>query len=179
MIIDFFGGNGQSNTSVTLWLAISCVLWIKKKHPSTLSILLLSFATRILSSSARSFWTCKMQKKMQEGGEERKDSSEGMWLTSIWKYCFTSSELNYWSELAVLWEQAQSHCSPDGQEVAGGSVAVTMVCTWTSIFWGALLSCGTSEVHRCFCWTKFHTQGQCPRVLKLFHGLSLPCFLLP
>lgn len=64
---------------------------------------------------------------MQEGGEERKDSSEGMWLTSIWKYCFTSSELNYWSELAVLWEQAQSHCSPDGQEAAGGSVAVTML----------------------------------------------------
>ena len=50
---------------------------------------------------------------MQEGeGEERKDSSEGIWLVLIWKYCFTSSELNYWSELAVLREQAERHRQP-------------------------------------------------------------------
>ena len=50
---------------------------------------------------------------MQEGGEEeRKDSSEGIWLVLIWKYCFTSSELNYWSELAVLGEQAERHRQP-------------------------------------------------------------------
>lgn len=49
---------------------------------------------------------------MQEGEEERKDSSKGIWLVLIWKYCFTSSELNYWSELAVLREQAESHRQP-------------------------------------------------------------------
>lgn len=50
---------------------------------------------------------------MQEGGEEeRKDSSKGIWLILIWKYCFTSSELNYWPELAVLTEQAERHRQP-------------------------------------------------------------------
>lgn len=64
---------------------------------------------------------------MQEGEEERKDSSEGIWLVLIWKYCFTSYELNYWSELAVLREQAPSHHSPDGQGVV--AVPRTTVCT--------------------------------------------------
>lgn len=49
---------------------------------------------------------------MQEGEEERKDSSKGIWLVLIWKYCFTSSELNYWSELAVLRKQAERHRQP-------------------------------------------------------------------
>ena len=49
---------------------------------------------------------------MQEGEEERKDSSKGIWLVLIWKYCFTSSELNYWAELAVLREQAERHRQP-------------------------------------------------------------------
>lgn len=40
-----------------------------------------------------------IKKKIQEEGEERKDHSEGIWLVLIWKYCFTSSEPNYWSEL--------------------------------------------------------------------------------
>lgn len=49
---------------------------------------------------------------MQEREEERKDSSGGIWLVLIWKYCFTSSELNYLSELAVLREQAERHRQP-------------------------------------------------------------------
>lgn len=49
---------------------------------------------------------------MQEGEEERKDSSKGIWLVLIWKYCFTSSELNYRSELVVLREQADFHRQP-------------------------------------------------------------------
>lgn len=48
----------------------------------------------------------------EEEEEERKDSSKGIWLILIWKYCFTSSELNYWSELAVLREQAERHWQP-------------------------------------------------------------------
>lgn len=66
---------------------------------------------------------------MQEGEEERKDRFEGIWLVLIWKYCFTSSEANYWSELVVLGEQAQSHCSPDGQGEVVESVTMTTVCT--------------------------------------------------
>lgn len=49
---------------------------------------------------------------MQEGEEERKDSSKGIWLILISKYCFTSSELNYWPELVVLGEQAERHRQP-------------------------------------------------------------------
>lgn len=66
---------------------------------------------------------------MQEREEERKDSSEEIWLVLIWKYCFTSSEPNYWSELAVLGEEALSHHSPDAQGVVGGSVTVSTVCS--------------------------------------------------
>lgn len=58
---------------------------------------------------------------MQEGEEERKDSSKGIWLVLIWKYYFTSSELNYWPELAVLREQAVCHRQPrwarSGQQI--------------------------------------------------------------
>lgn len=49
---------------------------------------------------------------MHEREEERKDSSKGIWLVLIWKYCFTSSELNYWPELAVLRKQAERHRRP-------------------------------------------------------------------
>lgn len=101
---------------------------------------------------------------MQEGEEERKDSSEGIWLVLIWKYCFTSSELNYCSELVVLREQAQSHRSPDGQALVGESVTVTTVCTLRAV---AVLLCSRSEVLLCYCWTQFYTQGQClPRIQK-------------
>lgn len=69
----------------------------------------------------------RRENKMQEGEEERRDSSEEIWLVLIWKYCFTSSEPHYWSELAVLREQALSHRSPDGQGVVGGSVTMSTV----------------------------------------------------
>lgn len=103
------------------------------------------------------------KEKMQEGEEERKDSSEGIWLVLIWKYCYTSSELNYCSELVVLREQAQSHRSPDGQALVGGSVTVTTVCTWTPGLSRAVavLLCSRSDVLLCYCWTQFYTRGQC------------------
>lgn len=63
--------------------------------------------------------------------KEREDSSKGIWLVLIWKYCFTSSELNYWSELGVLGKQAACHTGPDGQGVVCRSVTVAMVSTRT------------------------------------------------
>lgn len=94
------------------------------------------------------FGHVRREHKMQEGEEERKDSSEEIWLVLIWKCCFTSSEPNYWSELAVLRDQAQSHRSPDGQGAVGGSVTVSAVCTWTPGFSRAVavLLCSRSEV---------------------------------
>lgn len=122
-------------------------------------------STCFLSSSARCFWTCvqykKKKKKIQEGGEEKKDHSEGIWLVLIWKYCFTSSEPNYWSELVVLSEPAHSHRSPDGQGVVHKSVTVTMVCTWTPGSSTALLLCSRSEALLCYRWTRFYTHRQC------------------
>lgn len=56
------------------------------------------------------FWTCKKKKKYRK--ERKKDSSEEIWIVLIWKYSFTSSDLNYWVELAVLREQAQRHRGP-------------------------------------------------------------------
>lgn len=113
-------------------------------------------STHFLSSAARCFWTCTMyKKKIQEGGEEKKDHSEGIWLGLIWKYCFTSSEPNYWSELVVLSKSAHSHCSPDGQGVVWKSVTVTTVCTWTPGFSTALLLCSRSEALLCYLWTWF------------------------
>lgn len=113
-------------------------------------------STFFLSSAARCFWTCTIyKKKIQEGGEERKDLSEGIWLGLIWKYCFTSSEPNYWSELVVLSKPAHCHRSPDGQGVVRRSVTVTTVCTWTPGYLTALLSCSRSEALLCYLWTSF------------------------
>lgn len=118
---------------------------------------------------------------MQEGEEERKDSSEGIWLVLIWKYCYTSSELNYCSELVVLREQAQSHRSPDGQALVGGSVTVTTVCTWTPGLSRAVavLLCSRSDVLLCYCWTQFYTRGQClQRSQKFWDSFTLSFFVL-
>lgn len=74
--------------SYWFWLShVSASQSIKFVHPSSLtfffSLLLLPF---ILSQTFFGHVRCK--KKMQEGGEEeRKDSSEGIWLVLIWKYC--------------------------------------------------------------------------------------------
>lgn len=126
-------------------------------------------STLFLSSAARCFWTCTIyKKKIQEGGEERKDHSEGIWLGLIWKYCFTSSEPNYWSELVVLRKPAHSHRSPDGQGVVRRSVTVTTVCTWTPGYSTALLSCSRSEALLCYLWTSFQTQRQCLKRSQTF-----------
>lgn len=135
-------------------LVLSLVLSKKKKGSSflifSLSILLLSFHPK-----PNVFGHVRCEKK-QEGEEERKDSSEGIWLILIWKYCFTSSEPNYCFELAVLGEQAQSHHSPDGQGLVGGSVTVTTVRSWTPGFLSAvaILLCSTSDMPFCYCWAQ-------------------------
>lgn len=133
-------------------------------------------STHLLSSAARCFWTCTMyKKKIQEGGEEKKDHSEGIWLGLIWKYCFTSSEPNYWSELVVLSKSAHSHRSPDGQGVVRKSVTVTTVCTWTPGFSTALLLCSRSEALLCYLWTWFYTQRQCLKRSQTFFCSFLLC----
>lgn len=76
-----------------------------------------------LSSKARCFWICvKYFLKIQEGEEKSKDHSGEIWLILIWKYCLTSAEPNYLSELVVLSEPAHSHYSTDGQGVVRKSV---------------------------------------------------------
>lgn len=95
-------------------------LTMHKTYSSSLTLffppLLLSF---ILSQT---IWTCKMWKKHADE-EERKDSSEGIWLVLIWKYYLSSSEINYWSELAVLREKEEHHRQPrwarSGRQICG------------------------------------------------------------
>lgn len=89
-------------------LAIPCVCLtkhIKLVHlPSLCLFFFFCSSTSSFHLQPDAFGHVRCKKKMQEGEEERKDSSKGIWLVLIWKYCFTSSELNYRSELAVLRE---------------------------------------------------------------------------
>lgn len=111
-------------------------------------------------------------KTIQEEGEKRTGHSEGIWLVLIWKYCFTSSEPNYWSELIVLSPPAHSHCSADGQGVVRRSVTATTVCTWTPGFSTTLLLCSRSEALLCYCWTRYYTHRQCLKRNQTFFTLS-------
>lgn len=98
----------ERHTNVMVELAIPCVCLtkhIKLVHlPSLCLFFFFCSSTSSFHLQPDAFGHVRCKKKMQEGEEERKDSSKGIWLVLIWKYCFTSSELNYRSELAVLRE---------------------------------------------------------------------------
>lgn len=125
---------------------------------------------------------------MQEGEEEeeRKDSSKGIWLVLIWKYCFTSSELNYWSELAVLREQAERHRQPrwarsgrqichrdHGEHMNPWSVELCSCLFIQRIKSASLLLLGSDFILR-----DSSVSGEESRSFETFLSLSLSCFLL-
>lgn len=62
-----------------------------------------------------------MYGEKKNAGRRRKDSSKRIWLILIWKYYYSSAEVNYWSELGVLREQAEHHRLPrwarSGQQI--------------------------------------------------------------
>jgi len=101
--------DGQSKVReiicVILQLAIPSVCLTKHKTcSSSLSLFFFLSSTSPFHLQPDVFGHVRCKKKMQEGEEERKDSSKGIWLVLIWKYYFSSSEQNYCSELTVLGE---------------------------------------------------------------------------
>jgi len=120
----------------------------------------------------------------RNAGKRRKDSSKGIWLVLIWKYCFTSSELNYWSELAVLGEQAERHRQPrwarSGRQICHRDHGKHMnlwsveLCSWPfiqRIKSGSSLLLLASDLY-----SGATSLQENPEVLRLFSP-SLSCFL--
>lgn len=119
---------------------------------------------------------------MQEGEEERKDSSKGIWLVLIWKYCFTSSELNYWPEPAVLREQAVRHRQPrwarSGQQICDSNHGERMN-PWSAELWSCPFIQWIKSVSLLFLGSDFILRGRSlwRRILKIGESYSLSFFV--